>query len=219
MRRFLLLLATVGLVFMGWVALTTLSTGSAIATWAPCPRNWGWRDSFMPRQSPLESLSFKLGTAHLKVCYGSPASRGRTMLGGDAVPFGKLWRTGANEPTTLHTDHVVRVGDLVLGAGSYSIYSIPGERMWTVILNRSTRQWGLESEYTEEVAGQELGRLLVRAKLLDTPAERLTFHSEPSATAAVDLVLEWQRTQIRLPIDSGFAPPEAEESFGDPGPN
>jgi hypothetical protein len=219
MRRLLLLLTALGLVFMGWVALTTVSTGSAIATWAPCPRNWGWRDSFLPRQSPSESTTFSLGGTHIKVCYGSPALRGRTMLGGDAVPFGQLWRTGANEPTTLHTDHVVRVGDLVLAAGSYSIYTIPGERSWTVILNRSTRQWGLESEYDDEVASHEIGRLLVRPGRLSTPVERLTIRGEPSATAAVDLVLEWQRTQIRLPIDSGFAAPEEEESLGNPGPD
>ena len=219
MRRLLLLLATAAAVFLGWVALTTLATGSAIATWAPCPRNWGWTASYLPRQSPLEKLSFTLGNAHVKVCYGSPALRGRVMLGGDIVPFGKLWRTGANEPTTLHTDHVVRLGELVLAAGSYSIYTIPGERMWTVILNRSTRQWGLESEYTQDVAARELGRLAVQPKSLQTPVERLIFRSEPAATTAVDLVLEWQRTQIRLPLDSGFAAPETEESFGDPGPN
>jgi len=219
MRRLLLLLATAAAGLLGWIALTTLATGSAIATWAPCPRNWGWPASYLPRQSPLEKLSFTLGNAHVKVCYGSPALRGRVMLGGDIVPFGKLWRTGANEPTTLHTDHVVQLGELVLAAGSYSIYTIPGERTWTVILNRSTRQWGLETEYTDDVAAREIGRLAVRPRPLETPVERLIFRSEPSATAAVDLVLEWQRTQIRLPLDSGFAAPEAEESFGDPGPN
>ncbi len=219
MRRLLLFLATAAAGLLGWIALTTVATGSAIANWAPCPRNWGWAASYLPRQSPLESLSFTLGKAHVKVCYGSPSLRGRVMLGGELVPFGSLWRTGANEPTTLHTDHVVRVGELVLAAGSYSIYTIPGERTWTVILNRSTRQWGLESEYTREVAAREIGRFAVRPRPLHTPSERLNFRSEPSATAAVDLVLEWQRTQIRLPLDSGFAEPETEESFGDPGPS
>ena len=219
MRRLLVLVATALAGFLGWVALTTLATGSSIATWAPCPRNWAWRPAYLPRQSPLEALSFTLGKVHVKVCYGSPALRGRTMLGGDSVPFGKLWRTGANEPTTLHTDRVVRLGDLVLAAGSYSIYTVPGERTWTVSLNRSTRQWGLESEYTEALAAQEIGRLSVRPRQLDMPVEHLTFRSEPSTTAAVDLVMEWQRTQIRLPLDSGFAAPDSEDAFGDPGPN
>jgi hypothetical protein len=140
------------------------------------------------------------------------------MLGGDAVPFGELWRTGANEPTTLHLDSAVRVGDLLLRAGSYSIYTIPGPRDWTVIFNRATRQWGLESEYTDDIAAQEVGRIQVRARTLESPVERLRFASEPSATAAVDLFLEWQRTEIRLPIEAGFAPSDPEDTDGDPGP-
>lgn len=219
MRRLLLLVTGLVAGALGWVALTTLATGSAIANWAPCPRNWGWASSYLPRESPLESHAFRIGQARAKVCYGSPALRGRTMIGGDAVPYGELWRTGANEPTTLHLDRVVRVGDLVLGAGSYSIYTLPGERDWTVIFNRSTHQWGLESEYTDEVAGQEVGRMLVRARTLDSPVERLRFTSEPSATAAVDLLLEWQRTRIRLPFDSGFAAPDPEDIPGPTGPD
>jgi hypothetical protein len=219
MRRLLLLLATAAAGFLGWVGLTTLSTGSAVATWAPCPRNWSWTPAYLPRTSPLRSHAFRIGKAHAKICYGSPALRGRTMLGGDAVPFGRLWRTGANEPTTLHLDHVVRVGDLVLPPGSYSIYTIPGERDWTVIFNRAIRQWGLESEYTEEIAAQEVGRLLVRARALDAPVESLTFTSEASATAAVDLVLDWQQTRIRLPFDSGYAAPDADDVPGALGPD
>jgi hypothetical protein len=218
MRRLLLLLSLLAAVALGWFALTTLATGSAIATWAPCPRNWAWSDSYLPRASPLKSHAFKVGPAHVKICYGSPALNGRTMIGGAAVPYGKIWRTGANEPTTLHLDRVLRVGDLVLGAGSYSIYTIPGERDWTVIFNRATHQWGLESEYTEEIAAEEVGHILVRARGLDSPVERLTFTSESSATAAVDLVFEWQQTRIRLPFDAAFAAND-DDFREDPGPD
>jgi hypothetical protein len=219
MRRLLLLLAAAAALVCGWVALTTLSTGTAIANWAPCPRNWGWTPAYLPRKSPLESHAFRIGKAHAKVCYGSPALAGRTMIGGAAVPYGKLWRTGANEPTTLHVDHTVRVGELVLGPGSYAIYTIPGERDWTVIFNRATRQWGLESEYTDEIAAQEVGRILVRARALDSPVERLTFSTEASSTAAVDLILEWQGTRLRMPLDTGFAAPDADDRPGIPGPD
>ncbi len=219
MRRLVLFLAAAATGVLGWVALTTLSTGSAIANWAPCPRNWAWAPSYLPRASPLDSYAFRIGKARAKVCYGRPALRGRTMIGGDAVPYGKLWRTGANEPTTLHLDHTARVGDLILSPGSYSLYTIPGEREWTVIFNRATRQWGLESEYTEEVAAQEVGRLLVRARGLESPVERLTFDSEPSVTAAIDLILEWQQTQVRLPFDSGYAAPDTDDIPSPPGPD
>lgn len=219
MRRLLPLFAIAATVVLGWFALTTLATGSAIANWAPCPRNWAWVEAYLPRKSPIESHAFKVGAAHAKVCYGSPALGGRTMLGGDAVPFGKLWRTGANEPTTLHLDRVMRVGELVLGAGSYSVYTVPGDRDWTVIFNRATHQWGSESKYTPEIAAQEVGRILVRPRALETPVERLTWSSVPSATAAVDLVFEWQRTRLLLPFDSGFAAPDLDDVPSDPGPD
>lgn len=167
--------------------------------------------SVATRASKYDSTSTKVGTAVVKVCYGRPLVKGRTIFGSELVPYGKLWRTGANEPTTLHLDRVVRVGELVLAPGSYSIYTLPGERDWTVIFNRSTRQWGLESEYTDEVAAQEAGRILVRARPTEKPVEHLTWRSEPSASSAVDLVLEWQGTRLRLPFDSGFAAPDGDD--------
>ncbi|MEO8275587.1 MAG: DUF2911 domain-containing protein [Thermoanaerobaculia bacterium] len=218
LRRAVLFLLAVAAAIGAWVAVTSLTPGASIATWAPCPRNWGWTDSYHPRQSPLQAMKVKVGNAHVKVCYGSPALRGREMIGGNSIPFGKIWRTGANEPTTIHTDHVVRLGDIVLGAGSYSLYTVPGERDWTVILNRSTRQWGLESEYTEAVAAQEVGRFETRARKLDSAVENLTFHSEPSASAAAEIVLEWQNTQLRLPLDVGFADADPDDAPSDPNP-
>lgn len=199
----------------GWVALTSMSTGTAIATWAPCPRNWAWTPTYLPRTSPLRSHSFRIGKAHAKVCYGSPSLRGRTMIGSSAVPYGEIWRTGANEPTTLHLDRAVRVGELTLGAGSYSIYTLPGPREWTVIFNRATHQWGLESEYTEEIASREVGRILVRARTPAAQVEELVFRTEPSATGAVDLLFEWQQTQVRIPIESEFVHLEPGDESGD----
>jgi hypothetical protein len=87
-----------------------------------------------------------------------------------------------------------------------------------VIFNRATHQWGIESEYTEEIAAQEAGRILVRVRGLDTPVERLRFVSESSATSAVDLVLEWQNTRIRLPFDAAFAVND-DDVPEDPGPD
>jgi hypothetical protein len=126
------------------------------------------------------------------------------MIGGAAVPFGKLWRTGANEPTTLHVDLPVHLAGLDLLPGSYAIYTVPGRERWQVIVNRSTRQWGLESEYTDAVASQELGRFEVPVETLARPVETLTFRAEPSATDDYDLVLEWQTTRIRIPVAVGF---------------
>jgi hypothetical protein len=201
MRKTLLgLLALAAAAFAGFVALTSLTTGSSVATWAPCPRNWAWLPAWLPRASPLDELRFRLGDGHGKVCYGRPASRGRRMLGSGEVPFGRLWRTGANEPTTLHLDAPARLGPLALVAGSYSLYTVPATARWQVVVNRSTRQWGLESEYTDAVRAREVGRFEVPVETLAAPVEVFTIRSVPAALSTVELLLEWERSRIRLPL-------------------
>lgn len=190
--------------FAGFVLLTSFAPGSSVATWAPCPRNWTWAPAWLPRASPLDAVAFDLDSVHVKVCYGRPSLRGRRMLGGDAVPFGQLWRTGANEPTTLHLDGAARLGPLTLLSGSYSIYTLPAAAQWVVIVNRSTRQWGLESEYTEAVRAQEVGRFAVRVEPLETPVETFTVRPVVSAVGARELILEWESARIRLPLAAGF---------------
>ena len=200
-RLALVLAATLLAGGCGYLALTSFAPGTWVASWAPCPRNWGWAPAWQPRKSPLRSVSLGLLAADVKVCYGSPALRGRTMIGGEAVPYGKLWRTGANEPTTLHTSRPIFVETVPVGPGSYALYSVPGPQTWQFIVNRATRQWGLESEYTPQIAAQEVGRFEVPAQTLDRPVESLQFRveEEPEGLSGVaDLYLEWQTTRVRL---------------------
>lgn len=155
------------------------------------------------RQSPLDSVSFVVGTARVKLCYGRPSVRGRTIFGGGLVPFGKLWRTGANEPTMIHTTGPLVIAGVRVPAGSYSIYTIPGSANWDVIVNRSITQWGHESQYTEAVRNQEVGRGSARSEALSDPVETLTFRVEPAPDQATVLLLEWERTRVRIPLAPG----------------
>lgn len=202
MRRALVgILLVAAALLAGWIALTSLATGSAIARWAPCPRNWAWSAAWWPRASPLDSVALDFDRRyHAKICYGRPSLRGRTMIGGDAVPYGRLWRTGANEPTTLHLDAAARFGDLTLLAGSYSIYTVPGPKYWEVVVNRATRQWGLESEYTDEIARREVGRVLAAVEPLASPVEMFTIRAVGAGALGYDLIFEWQTTRIRVPL-------------------
>jgi hypothetical protein len=152
------------------------------------------------RTSPLDSVSFTVGGRAVKVCYGRPSLRGRKMLGGEAVPYGKLWRTGANEPTMIHTTGPLTLAGLKVPAGSYSLYSIPGPTEWVIIVNRSITQWGEESNYTEKVKAQEVGRAKVKAETAASPVEMFTIRAEPPGADATALVLEWQATKVRIPI-------------------
>jgi hypothetical protein len=151
------------------------------------------------RASPYDSATITVGDGAAKICYGRPSLRGREMIGGEAVPYGELWRTGANEPTIVHINVPARIADIHVEPGSYSLYTIPQAGLeWTLIVNRSISQWGHESRYTEEVAAQEVGRAQVRAEALDDRVEQLTIRPAERQEGAV---LEWQNTRVLIPID------------------
>jgi len=180
-------------------ALLALTTPSAAAP-APCITMNTEKLPLATRQSPLDSLSFTVGKAEVKVCYGRPSLRGRKMIGGEAVPYGKLWRTGSNEPTMIHTTGPITVAGVALAPGSYSLYTIPGPKEFEVILNRSISQWGHESTYTDEVKKQEVGHGKAPATATKAPVERLTLTAAPSADKAKALVLEWDGTHVEIPV-------------------
>ena len=169
------------------------------------------------RASPYDSTSIAVGEGTAKICYGRPSLRGRTMIGGDAVPYDTLWRTGANEPTTLHVNVPATIAGLEVEPGAYTLYTVPREGgEWTLIVNRSTSQWGHESTYTEEVRAQEVGRAPVQVETLDSEVEQLTIRPVDAMAqggadeAAVDtaagsttqqgVVLEWQNSRVHIPI-------------------
>ena len=156
------------------------------------------------RKSPLDSVSFKVGAADVKLCYGRPSARGRTMIGGENVPFGKLWRTGANEPTMIHTTGALVIAGVAVPAGSYSIYTIPDPKTWHVIVNRSITQWGEEHGYTAEVKAQEVGHGMAESSALASPVETFTIRTEAGAGGTVNLLLEWEKTRVTIPIKAGM---------------
>jgi hypothetical protein len=151
------------------------------------------------RKSPLDSLTFNVAKQPVQVCYGRPSSRGRVMLGGEAIPYGKLWRTGANEPTIFFAPVPLKVAGIAVPPGVYSLYTVPGPAEWEIIVNRSTSQWGKEDNYTAEVKAQELGRAKVKSEAVATPIETFTIRAEPDGNDA-KLVLEWEKTRVKIPF-------------------
>jgi hypothetical protein len=153
------------------------------------------------RASPYDSVAVPLGDARGVVCYGRPSVLGRTIFG-DLIPFGRLWRTGANEPTTIHLPVAARIAGVAVEPGSYSLYTVPGEKEWTIIVNRSVSQWGIEAQYTEQIAAQEVGRAVLPAERTASPVETFSITANPAANGA-ELVLEWENTRVRIPITRG----------------
>ena len=150
------------------------------------------------RASAYDSTAVPLGDASALVCYGRPLVKGRTIFG-DLIPFGKLWRTGANEPTIVHLPVAATIAGIAVEPGSYSLYTVPGEKEWTIIVNRSTSQWGIESAYTPEIQAQEVGRANVPATRTDAQVEEFTIHATPAGNGA-ELILEWENTRVAVPI-------------------
>ncbi len=153
--------------------------------------------SVLTRASKYDSTSTTVGAAQVTICYGRPLMNGRTIFGSSMVPYGKLWRTGANEPTIIHTTAPIMVAGIRLAAGSYSLYTIPkAGDAWEIIINRSITQWGHEGSY-EAVSAQELGRGKAPSTSLADPVEMFTIVASPSA-----FTLSWERTKVVIPVGS-----------------
>ena len=174
---------------------TSLQAPSAGAQLACAPQ----RDT-QNRQSPYDSTRVTVGDHQALVCYGRPSARGRTMIGGEAVAYGRLWRTGANEPTIIHLDFPAEIAGIAVEPGAYSLYSVPGETEWVIVVNRAVDQWGHESAYTEEIEAQEVGRATVPAGATSEHVEQFTITSEEAADSAANLILEWENTRVEIPI-------------------
>ncbi|MEX2529482.1 MAG: DUF2911 domain-containing protein [Gemmatimonadota bacterium] len=150
------------------------------------------------RASPYDSVTAAMGEARVKVCYGRPSARGRTMIGGENVPFGQFWRTGANEPTTLHVTAPVEIAGIALEPGSYSLYTRPGETTWEVFLNTSVDRWGVP--INEEVRSHEVGSAELPRERPESHVETMTFTVEDVSDDSANLVLEWETFRISIPI-------------------
>ena len=122
------------------------------------------------------------------------------MLGGKAVPYGKLWRTGANEPTIFSTPIPMTVAGIKVSPGVYSLYTVPAAGEWEVIVNKSISQWGEESHYTPQVQAQEVGRAKVKSESVSSPIETFTIRAEPGPANSASLVLEWEKTRVTIPL-------------------
>ena len=130
-----------------------------------------------------------------KVTYGRPQKKGRTMLG-DKEPFGKVWRTGANETTEIKLYKPVTFGDKQLPAGTYSVYSVPDKAEWTIIFNSKLDTWGAY-EYEES---KDVARVKVPSGKTDSEVEAFTIAFENGKTGEGTMVLAWEGTAVKVPV-------------------
>jgi len=147
------------------------------------------------RTSPLRQLEFTYAGGEGLLCYGAPSARGREVMGA-LVPYGEPWRAGANEPTTIHLSAPATIGGVALEAGSYSMYTIPGETEWEWFLNSNYERWGIP--ISEDVRATEIGSFTVAPEATGEMVETLTYAYEDGA-----IVLTWENTRVEIPVGSG----------------
>ncbi len=145
-------------------------------------------DSGKALPSPAAKAAVMLGGKDVTIDYNSPRMRGRVIMGG-VVPYGKVWRTGANPATSFKTATSLMIGTLAVPAGSYTLYTLPDKSGWLLIVNKQTGQWG--TEYDEK---QDLGRTPLTAKTAGTPLDNMTIDFEHTKGAETELHIKWEKT-------------------------
>lgn len=145
--------------------------------------------------SPPATASATLDGKNISITYSQPSMRGRKIMGG-LVPYGEVWRTGANSSTTLTTDIDLMIGDTKVPKGKYSIYSLPSEGTWKLIINKQTGQWG--TEYHQD---QDFARIDMKKESLSAPVETFVISFEPT-TDPTSIVFKWENTKLSVPISA-----------------
>jgi hypothetical protein len=149
--------------------------------------------------SPEDEVVYTQGDLNLKVFYNRPYKKDREIFGA-LVAFDKVWRTGANEATTIETNKDLTIEGKKLKAGKYSLWTIPRENMWTIIFNSEYGQWGINSKgEANRQPERDVLSVDVTAVQQDQVFEQFTISFEKSGED-VEMVLAWDKTLVSVPI-------------------
>lgn len=146
------------------------------------------------RPSPPGTAEVSLKGKTITIDYSRPSMKGRKIMGG-LVPYGEVWRTGANEATTLTTPVDLTIGGTKVPAGKYTLWTLPSEGTWKLIINKQTGQWG--TNYDEK---QDLARIDMQKSELSAPVEQFTISFDKKSEDSADLVMKWEKTSVSIPI-------------------
>jgi hypothetical protein len=170
-------------------ALAVAAFGTALAAQKTTPLAAGGGGS------PHVRTEWTIHGANISIEYGRPFVKGRALK--EVAPYGAEWRTGSDQATTLKTDKPLTFGALKVPAGTYTLYTVPGEKTWQLIVSKKTGQWGIPYP-----AGQDLGRAPMTAETLASPVDQLTIAIDPAAAGGT-LRVEWDKTGASVPFTVG----------------
>lgn len=169
---------------LGWLLSVVMLASLAVA-----------QNNQAPKASPPGTATFSFSDGKtVNIAYSRPSAKGRKIMGG-LVPYGQVWRTGANEATSFTTDADLVVGGTTVPAGKYTIYALPGESAWKLIINKQTGQWG--TKYDEK---QDLARVDMQVSKTSAPVEQFTISFDKAGDNAAKLKLEWENTAASVDV-------------------
>ena len=152
----------------------------------------------LPAASPRQKVEQQFSMSKITVDYGRPGVKGRKIFG-DLVPFGKVWRLGANSSTKITFEQSVNFGGKTVSAGTYGLFVIPTEKEWKVILNKDSQQWGA---YTFDEK-QNVVDVTIPVQKLAEKQEWFVIELNPVDDNSVNLVMKWDFTKVELPLKTG----------------
>lgn len=155
------------------------------------------KDKAQRPSPPAQAQCSLSGGKTITVNYSSPRMKGRTIFGG-LVPYGEVWRTGANEATAFVTTADIKAGNLSIPAGNYTIFTIPTQDKWTLIVNKKTGEWGIPYKYESD----ELGRADMMVSQTPSMTEDFTISFDQKGSSCT-MNISWEKTKASVQFKEG----------------
>lgn len=156
---------------------------------------WAYSQYTLPASSPRQMIEQQFSISKITVDYGRPGVKGRTIFG-ELVPYGKVWRAGANSSTKITFAQSINFGGKAVPAGSYGLFVIPTEKEWTIILNKDFQQWGAYA-FDEK---QNVVEITVPVQKMTDKQEYFEISFSPVNDDAVDMVFKWDKVKTVVPL-------------------
>ena len=152
----------------------------------------------IPAASPRQKVEQQFSMSKITLDYGRPGVKGRKIFG-ELVPYGKVWRAGANSSTKITFEQSINFGGKVVPAGTYGLFIQPSEKAWKVILNKDSKQWGAY-EYDEKL---NVAEVIIPLQNLSEKQECFEITLNPVDDNAIDLVFKWDFVKAVVPLKTG----------------
>ncbi|UKJ08032.1 DUF2911 domain-containing protein [Solitalea lacus] len=149
----------------------------------------------MPAPSPTQTIKQDFALSSIELTYSRPGIKGRKVFG-DLVPYGKLWRTGANAATKIKFGEDVKINGMAISAGEYVLYTIPSEGDWEIIINKGLKNWGVDGYKQEE----DVVRFKAKTRKLPFSVETFTMTVDNMTANTADIDLMWDNVEVYFTV-------------------